>query len=110
MESIDIDLEICNCKLYHAPVFLEHCSHSSTIVTLFVADNSEDLLGLEMPKAICSVAYPEHSVELGSWGYSTCCCNIDLCQQIQGVYFVLLRKEDDAFWVLLTFTDTDKYL
>lgn len=21
LESIDIDLEICNCKLYHAPVF-----------------------------------------------------------------------------------------
>lgn len=56
MESIDIDLEICNCKLYHAPVFLEHCSHSSTIVMLFVADDSEDPLGLEMPKAICCLS------------------------------------------------------
>lgn len=111
MESIDIDPEICNCKLYHAPVFLEHCSHSSTVVMLFLADDSEDPLGLEMPEAICSVAYPEHSLELFSWQYGTCCgCKTDLCQQIHGAYFVLLRKKDDTFWVPLTFTDTDSYL
>lgn len=93
LESIGIDLEICNCKLYHAPVFWEYYSHSSTIVRLFVADDSEDLLGLDMPKAICSVGYPEHSVELCSWGYGTCCCNTDLCQQIHGAHFVQFRKK-----------------
>lgn len=74
---------------------------------LFVGDDSEDPLGLELPEAICSVAYPEHSVELGSWGCRTCCCKIDLCQQIHGAYFMLLRKEDDTFWVPLTFIDSD---
>ena len=110
MESIDIDLEICNCKLYHVAVFLDHCSYSNIIVMLFMADNPEDPLGLEMPKAICSVAYPEHSVELSSWGYHNCCCNLDLCQWIPIVYFVQLRQEGDTFWVSFTFIDTDKYL
>lgn len=76
---------------------------------MFMVDDPEDPLGLEMPKAICSVAYQKHSVEL-SWGYCNCCCNLDLCQWTPTAYFVQLRQEGDTFWVPLTFIDTDKYL
>lgn len=68
MESIDTDLEIHSCKLYHVLIFLDHCSYSNFIELVFMADDPEDPLGLEMPKAICSVACPAHSVELQLFG------------------------------------------
>lgn len=91
LESIDMKLETCNCKLYHVLVFLDHCSYSYIFVTLFMADDLEDPLGLEMHKAICSVAYPEHIAELSSWGYCNCCYNLDPCQWASTAYFVQLR-------------------
>lgn len=88
LERIDIDLQICNCRLYHVLVFLDDCNCSSIIVKLFMADDPEDPLGLEKPRAIYSIAYPEYSEEICS---RSCCSgsyNLGLCQRRLTAHFV----------------------